>query len=279
MSDQLIHFLAPARIARYRQYLKLSTNEEVYRAYQWNYEIAAVVFPLLGCIEMHMRDAIHREMAKKYAPAATPNVHAYAWYDWTLPQHFPLKLKARDDVEKILYNKKTGLKRNPAPTTDDVVASLTFGFWTNLIRSISPVDAPKIIPQVFPHHHVITHSHWGNVAVRESLNGHLRVANDFRNRVAHHEPLFKFRYGGYPKNLKRGLINLQDCVDKCLTISEWVDPAARASLEASAWYLRFRELATLDSFASWTKVGPPKARFDASSRCAEYATKNGLTPP
>ncbi len=67
--NHLVHFLAPARIAGYRSFLKFTTNEEVRRAYAWNYAISAMVFPLLGCVEMHLRDAIHRVMSQRYAPA------------------------------------------------------------------------------------------------------------------------------------------------------------------------------------------------------------------
>jgi len=48
MPNQLIHFLAPARIKRYRSFLKVSAHEEIYRAYCWNYAVSASVFPLLG---------------------------------------------------------------------------------------------------------------------------------------------------------------------------------------------------------------------------------------
>jgi hypothetical protein len=108
MPNQLIHFLAPARISGYRSFLKLSTHDEVYRAYCWNYAVSASVFPLLGCVEMHLRDAVHREMSTRHAPAGAANPHSYPWYDWNQGSHYPLLNKARDDVYALLYVKKTG---------------------------------------------------------------------------------------------------------------------------------------------------------------------------
>ena len=50
--NHLVHFLAPARIAGYRSFLKLTTNEEVRRAYAWNYAISAMVFPLYTAVRI-----------------------------------------------------------------------------------------------------------------------------------------------------------------------------------------------------------------------------------
>ena len=143
--NHLVHFLAPARIARYRSFLKLATNEEVHRAYAWNYAISAMVFPLLGCVEMHLRDAVHRVMSQRYAPAgAATGHHGYPWYDDAQAQHYPFAKEAKASIDGILCDKKTKARRNPQPTTDDVVAALTFGFWTNFFRTLSPVDAYRL---------------------------------------------------------------------------------------------------------------------------------------
>jgi hypothetical protein len=176
-------------------------------------------------------------------------------------------------VYNLLYVKKSGLRKIPQPTTDDVIASLTFGFWTNMLRTFTPVQAPHIIPAIFPSHSIVTPSQWGNKRNREALNMHLRVVNDFRNRVAHHEPLFKFRYNkAYPLNLKTGLANLRACVLDCLITSQWIDPVARSSLEQSLWFKQFQDLSNLDSFYSWVLVGIPEHVINSDIRCARFAT-------
>jgi Abi-like protein len=275
MPSRLIHILAPARISRYRSFLKLNTNEQVYRAYCWNYALSAAVFPLLGCVEMHLRDAVHRTLSTQYAPKGTTNPTAYPWYDSTQPNHYPLHGKSINDVNNLLYDKKTGLRKSRQPTADDVVASLTFGFWTNLLRTFPPVQAPIIIPSIFPNHYISNPTQWGNKSNRENLNKHLRIVNDFRNRVAHHEPLFKFRYKtAYPKNIKTGLKNLQECVQDCLIMSGWIHPDARVSLEQSLWFKQFQELSMLDCFYSWVLVGIPNHLENSEIRCARFATSS-----
>lgn len=256
--NHLVHFLAPARIARYRSFLKLSSNEEVYRAYAWNYAISAMVFPLLGCVEMHLRDSIHRVMSQKYVSAGFAGHHGYPWYDDSLVMHYPFTGDAKGSIDAILCDKKTKLRKAPQPTTDDVIASLTFGFWTNFFRTLSPVMAPQIIPKVFPNHPILNPNQWGKKDKRHQLGLHLQVANRFRNRVAHHEPLFKFRFNGtYPKVLAQGLNNLHGCMNQSLAISGWIDASAELALRESDWFQHFQLLSSEVCFNDWIRDGRP----------------------
>lgn len=258
--NHLVHFLAPARIARYRSFLKLTTNEEVRRAYAWNYAISATVFPLLGCVEMHLRDAIHRVMSQRYAPVGAAGHHGHPWYDDAQAQHYPFTGDAKTSIDGILRDKKTKKRKKQQPTTDDVVAALTFGFWTNFFRTLSPVEAPQVIPQIFPNHTILNPNQWGNPQIRHQLSQHLQIANTFRNRVAHHEPLFKFGYqGAYPKMLSQGLTNLRGCLDHSLVISGWVDVAAEQALRQSDWFQHFQVLSTEACFNDWVRNGNPPA--------------------
>jgi Abi-like protein len=160
----------------------------------------------------------------------------------------------------ILHHKKTQIRRNPQPTTDDVVAALTFGFWTNFFPTLSPIDAPPVIAQIFPNHPTLKSKQWGNSQKRHQLGQHLQIANFFRNRVAHHEPLFKFRYQGtYPQRLAQGLTNLQGCMDHCLVISGWIDAAAELALRQSGWFQHFQVLSTETCFNDWVRNGNPPA--------------------
>jgi len=106
----LTHFLAPARIARYRSFLNLKTNAQVYRAYSWNYALSAMVFPILGCVEMHLRDAIHHVMSRRHAPTGTKH-HSYPWYDDRQAQHYPFSKQAKMAIDGILLDK---VRRNSA---------------------------------------------------------------------------------------------------------------------------------------------------------------------
>jgi len=247
-----MRFLAPARIARYRSFLKLTTDQEVYCAYTWNYAISAMVFPIVGCVEMHLRDAIHRAMSRQYANS--PDCHDYPWYDNKQDRHYPFTGEAKVSIEKVLCDVKTKRRKQIQPSGDDVVAAMTFGFWTNFFRTLSPVDAPRVIPRIFPHHPIRNQNQWGNSQKRHQLSTQLQTANAFRNRIAHHEPLFKFRHNNtYPKSLAQGLNNLHQRLDHCLTISAWINSDAKVALLGSDWFEHFQLLATENEFYNWVK--------------------------
>lgn len=54
--------------------------------------------------------------------------------------------KQKMAIDGILLDKKTLARKRPTLTTDDVIAALTFGFWTNFFRTLSLVDAPEFVP-------------------------------------------------------------------------------------------------------------------------------------
>lgn len=255
MPHSLIAFLAPSRIAGYRSFLKVTTDEEIYRAYCWNYALSASVFPLMGCVEMQLRDRIHKTFSRFVTKGIYSSID---WYDHTATDHYPLTGKPLISVEEVLCDPRSGNRLVPPPNYDDVVASLTFGFWLSAIRDISNVNAPNLIPKIFPNHSVRNPKKWGDKANRSDLSDHIKIANDFRNRVAHHEPLFKFRYKGkYPKHFGEGVANLRNCIDDCMAIVGWVDQSVRDSLEKTHWYQQFCELATEHAFRSWVTFGTP----------------------
>lgn len=258
MTSQLIHFLASPRVSSYKTFLKLHSPEEVYRAYCWNYAISAAVFPLLGSVEMHLRDSVNKAMSGWRASPGSGSTSNPTWYDPASSNHYPLTGQAATSIKGLLEHSKTRKRLNPQPPVDDVIASLTFGFWTTLIRAYTPVEAPSILPKIFPNHPIKNPKFWGSQANRTALGAKLRVANDFRNRIAHHEPLFKFRYNNkYPTKPAIGLSNLRACVAECLEISEWVDAGGVLALKTSIWHKNFESLANTDALYSWVKIGVP----------------------
>lgn len=90
------------------------------------------------------------------------------------------------------YLGKKGAPLIPRPTSDTVVASLTFGFWVNLLtRHYDDSEKheklwPDLIPQVFPNAR-------GTEATRRLLYKRFELVKDLRNRVAHYEPIWKIK--------------------------------------------------------------------------------------
>jgi hypothetical protein len=160
--------------------------------------------------------------------------------------HYPFSKQAKMSIDGVLLNHKTLARKRPA---------LTFGFWTHFFRTLSPVDAPEIVPRIFPFHPFQNPKKWGSPVNRHELGSHLQIAYIFRNRVAHHEPLFKFSYrGAYPKKVSDGLHNLRNCMDYCLSISDWINAPCDSN-----WFKHFEVLSTVDCFDQWIRSGQPLA--------------------
>ena len=79
------------------------------------------------------------------------------------------------------------------PTADETVSRLSFGFWTNILGSVHKSIAHKIMPIIFPHHPLSAQPHdWSDPAKKSAALAFIHEINTLRNRIAHHEPLWKF---------------------------------------------------------------------------------------
>lgn len=100
-----------------------------------------------------------------------------------------------------------GMKRAKSTKTEDVVATLTFDFWSNLFRP--EYDRPfwqknmKILTPCAPD------------TTRRDLQRAVKALNDFRNRIAHHEPIHS--------------------LDVSIQHSKILDTISLFSLETSSW--------------------------------------------
>jgi len=256
----IVNFLTTRKIEQYRVCLRLKNVDELERAYVWNYAISAMVFPILGFVELNLRDAIHRVMSQRFAPSSFNDPHDYPWYDSMQKNQFVFPENIKHKIDNVLKNDK-GKRKIPQPSTDDVIASLTFGFWTNFIRILPAIDAPNIIPHIFPSHPILNSRQWGNKKYRVALNRQLIVANKLRNRIAHHEPLFIGQLRDESsKSLAHNLKKLRLCVNKCIEISYWINVNAGLALTQSNWYQHFQELSTYDCFTQWVRQGQAPLR-------------------
>lgn len=78
-------------------------------------------------------------------------------------------------------------KLGNSATHNKLIAELTFGFWHFLFNKPQFNATEKILLQVFPHHHFPSMMSVDDK--RKKLSALIAKILDFRNRVAHHEPL------------------------------------------------------------------------------------------
>ena len=151
----------------------------------WNCELSKAFGVLMAFFEISIRNRIHSAMATHYIGHTGPTAY---WWDAIASQLGTTTMNKVKDVRE-----KNGTLISPPPSADEIVSRVSFGFWTSVLGKIDQGQADKIMPAIFPHHPLNANSlDWKIHALRKEAIGFIFEMNYFRNRLAHHEPLWKF---------------------------------------------------------------------------------------
>jgi hypothetical protein len=183
------HVISKPRLDSYKGYFHTKSINEAIGLYMWNCELATCFNALFSFFEIALRNNTHRAMSQFYSHGASNSDH---WYD---KKSCALKQEATNKIHEVRtegsWKKRT--PRNPAPNPDEIVSRVSFGFWTSILGSIDKRYASQIFPGIFPNHQLnATPTDWNNDPIRKSALAFIYELKDFRNRIAHHEPLWKF---------------------------------------------------------------------------------------
>lgn len=165
------HQIAALRAAlsepRFKTYLKKGGRNEGYALalYLYNVRVAkSFMFPL-GVVEVTLRNAIDTQLVAVYGPD---------WHSDPYVQSSALTPESAGALNKAIT--RAGVNADHG----QVVAELTFDFWSNLLRPEYGPFWRTNLNIVFPN---IQHE------TRRDIQTIVREINAFRNRVAHHEPV------------------------------------------------------------------------------------------
>ena len=173
------------------------------RDYAWNTAISAAFYGPLQCLEIALRNAMHRELSIKYGSA---------WFDNC---DVGLNFDARRTIEE-----EKARARHPNGgmiEVPKVVAGLSFGFWVSLIGSGNRFDSDGKARYDYEETlwRPALHLAFPAYLTRKKAHNPLNYLRKFRNRIAHHEPIFK-------RHLSRDH-------ERILEVTEWISP------ETAAW--------------------------------------------
>lgn len=174
--------ISKPRLNSYRSYFNADLREAV-GLYMWNTEVSSTLRALLSYFEIALRNNIHKELSQRLLghPSA-------AWYA-TMSANF--KPETRRQIQKWTHD-KNGAPRTPAPAPDTVVSNLTFGCWLPIMKAIQH-DRHSIFPSIFPGHPLnSTPNEWRRNVARDGALRFIEELNTARNRIGHHEPVWKF---------------------------------------------------------------------------------------
>ena len=157
-------------VPRMRKYQDACAGDKrkTMQLYRYNLRLCQRFYGTLNLLEVMLRNAI--------------NEHYIAYYsdpDWIVNQ--------ADSGKLLEYNKdeirqtEAGYRRRGIYNNDKMVASLTMGFWTKLFSKKRYKRGGKTLLQIFPN----KRKGKNQADIYKDLT-HIR---EFRNRIAHHEPI------------------------------------------------------------------------------------------
>lgn len=182
--------LSPSRLSTY---LAAAGHHKEYaiQLYLFNSRVSkAFLFPLQA-LEVVLRNAMSDIFETEYGP------------NWIDEPKFITALSP----ESLDSLQRAKARFNTAPRTHDVVAQLTFDFWSNLFRKrYGPVFWQKNIKKLFKNKKL----------TRRDVQQEVIKLNRFRNRIAHHESILKETF----KDLYQDIIGLISAISP--KVASWV---------------------------------------------------------
>ena len=198
-------FEATLSLERFSRYLGWAAGDHGHALdlYALNMRLSEALYTPLQVLEVTLRNRVHLVLTE---------ARHDRWFDddgFLLVENQISQLeKARKDV----YHKTT------EPTPGDIVAALTFSFWTSMLaRAYEGLWQTTL--------NRIARRGDGKGLRRKDLSGPLAPIRVLRNRLAHHEPILHWDLGKQS--------------DKILQITGWLSPSAASWCDNHS---RFREV-------------------------------------
>lgn len=159
-----------ARLSKYRP--RNGTDFDMAVNYFWNIELSEALYPGLAALEVTLRSSVHEALTTREGTDM-----------WFRTQLEPGQLRTYADA----YLKLLKDLKGQHPTSGQVVAQLTFGFWTTLLsqpynQSLWAPHKIALLKAVFPNLPPVPNN-------RHFIHQRYNNLRLLRNRVMHHEPI------------------------------------------------------------------------------------------
>jgi hypothetical protein len=231
----IIKTLSVPRLSTYKKpHLCDASDEQSLGLYAWNKQLSGLFYPVLQVLEVSLRNAINNAYIDYHEQLVE---NSFQQKDWATEKAKIDRLwfcnvytAANNNLAYLQIKKaKADLARDKkAIDPDNLIAKLTFGFWVHMTdknhRASQPPANPPIIelwPKlnslVFPEAKDLS----GTPLSINHISATLLEVNKLRNRIAHHEPIWK----------ADDLFDSDDSIntvvkhyDQCLKVIRWINP-------------------------------------------------------
>lgn len=218
------------RLATYRERLKLRTDGDCLGLYIWNKKLCGVFLPVLQLLEVSLRNAIHLGylehrkdvlLAEGKAEEEIAGAIDRAWFKTFFDLH---KTEYAESWRQIEQAEITLQKMNRPNDIDQIIAKLSYGFWSHLCSEAhddANPDSLQLWPAIQDHVFLGARKSTGFVTMKE-IRDLLVQINHIRNRIAHHEPIW---HSSQLYDLEGFVNKVINDFKKCLKVIGWINPS------------------------------------------------------
>ena len=245
--SRLEPFISTPRLATYRRFFNPDNPVALMGCYLWNKEIASAFFPLLQILEITLRNSIHKEAHNQLGPYWFEHLAFRPTRALTQAQRNAQQRKVdylhnsiRDARRKI--RKDLGLGPNTTVPEDQIIAKVTFGFWTNLFGASFEVNRnpralwPALLRPVFPNAPQRHRS-------RSNFQGRLVAIQSFRNKAFHHEPIWNI---GRPGTVSDAISNMLVMRSGILEVLRWMSDDSAELVEKAGYSSNIERICSME---------------------------------
>lgn len=173
MRNPLIDAALEKSLSRERLHKYLTTSggdlDQAILLYEKNMKLSEAFYTPLQCLEICLRNKLDRELSLSFGPD---------WYQNGGPgfNHVAVQM-----IQKALDE----LRNSKSPVSPGaVIAELSFGFWVSIL-------APRYDATLWRSSLTKAFRQNGRPMKRDGVHRRMNALRRFRNRVAHHEPIFQ----------------------------------------------------------------------------------------
>ena len=155
--------------ARMQKYLRACGGDQskAMLLYSYNAHLSQAFFGVVSLFEVVLRNAINDHYLQTLGA------------DWIVKQAIPNGL-LEHEADEVAFTKNAYDKENMY-SHDKMVGSFTFGFWTYLFTKRNYKIGGKTLLQIFPNR--------AKGTTQKMVYSDITAIREFRNRIAHHEPI------------------------------------------------------------------------------------------
>ncbi|MBC0856456.1 Abi family protein [Pantoea stewartii] len=229
----ILDSISQHRFATYKSSVfRGASEEECLGIYLWNKQLAGAFLPALQIIEVSLRNAIcaaKRQHEEKLIEQSMPAASWPALKGRIDDQWFVTVMTEQNNPDswRAVKSAKNQLIKDGKPlTTENLISKLTFGFWVSMVnREYSAGRAtflnlwPHLIPEVFPN---ALDKKQGTALSINRIGADLRDINTLRNRLSHHEPLWR---SDKTYCVEQAINKVVRDYHKCLDVIRWINPS------------------------------------------------------